>query len=73
MKYLTLASLLLIGCQTVERDVENFPQLNIYQPPILSLGAGKTIETKEGFYTPQTDEVWHSDSRYRKLERESYH
>jgi len=45
-------------------------QLNIYQPIILSLEKGKPIVTKEGIYTPQTDEVWHSDARYRKLERE---
>lgn len=44
--------------------------LNIYQPTILSLEKGKPITTKEGIYTPQTDEVWHSDARYRKLERD---
>lgn len=44
--------------------------LNIYQPPILSLEKGKTISVKGGIYTPQTDEVWHSDARYRELERD---
>jgi hypothetical protein len=46
--------------------------LNIYQPSILALKAGTRVETKEGIYTPQTDEVWHSDKRYRELERQGY-
>ena len=41
---------------------------NLYQPPILALQAGQTIATKEGNYTPTTDEIWHSDRRYRELE-----
>lgn len=28
-----------------------------------------TIQTKEGKYTPQFDEVWHSEKRYREIER----
>ena len=47
-------------------------ELNIYQPSILSLEKGKPIHTKDGIYTPETDEVWHSDKRFRLLERESY-
>ena len=46
--------------------------LNIYQPSILSLAAGTPIQSKKGIYTPQTDEVWHSDARFRKLERQLY-
>jgi hypothetical protein len=46
--------------------------LNIYQPSTLSLAAGIPIQSKNGVYTPQTDEVWHSDARFRKLEREVY-
>jgi len=46
--------------------------LNIYQPSSLKLKAGQPIQTEEGVYTPQTNEVWHSDARYRKLERELY-
>jgi hypothetical protein len=34
------------------------------------LKANISIESKEGLYTPQTDEIWHSDARYRRLERE---
>jgi len=46
--------------------------LNIYQPSSLKLKEGQPIQTEEGIYTPQSDEVWHSDARYRKLEREVY-
>jgi len=46
--------------------------LNIYQPSSLKLKAGQPIQTKEGVYTPQIDEVWHSDARFRKLERELF-
>ena len=50
----------------------NVKPLNIYQPAILFLEKDKSVITREGIYTPQTDEVWHSDARYRKLERELY-
>ncbi len=45
------------------------PVLNIYQPSVLILRAGAVVETTNGIYTAQTDEVWHSDKRYRELER----
>lgn len=44
--------------------------LNIYQPSILRLEKNKPVDTKDGIYTPQTDEVWHSDARFRKLEQD---
>lgn len=46
--------------------------LNIYQPSSLKLKAGIPVQTQEGVYTPPTDEIWHSDARYRKLERELF-
>lgn len=47
--------------------------LNIYQPSILVPIKGTVIPTKEGNYQVQTDdEVWHSDKRYRTLERQIY-
>ena len=46
--------------------------LNIFQPSTLQLQAGQAIQTKEGVYTPETDEVWHSDKRYRDLERKLF-
>ena len=51
---------------------EKNTKLNLYQPSTLRLQKDKPIETVDGIYTPQTDEVWHSDARYRKLERENY-
>jgi len=47
--------------------------LNIYQPSTLTLSPGTTIKTKEGVYTPQLEEIWHSDKRYRDLERSLYY
>lgn len=41
----------------------------LLQPPILSLPAGQLIQTKEGPYRPKTDEIWHSDARFRQLEQ----
>ena len=46
--------------------------LNIYQPSTLRLEKGKQIQTIDGIYTPQSTEVWHSDSRFRRLERQIY-
>lgn len=48
-------------------------KLNIYQPSTLRLKKQHPIETIDGVYTPQLDEVWHSDARFRKLEREILH
>jgi len=44
---------------------------NILQPNILRLKEGTEVITIDGRYIAQCDEVWHSDARYRKLERES--
>lgn len=42
---------------------------NILQPNILKLAKGTKIETVDGYYTTQSEEVWHSDKRFRDLER----
>ena len=69
---LALAAMLigLISCESVSGP--NVSALNIYQPSTLRLIKNKPIQTVEGVYTPQTNEVWHSDARYRRLEREMY-
>lgn len=41
----------------------------IYQTPILRLKAGTEVQTEEGLYKAQVDEIWHSDGRYRDLEK----
>ena len=60
----------LISCAT-NSSVKTTP-LNIYQPSTLSLTKGIPIETSKGIYTPQNDEIWHSDARFRRLERQLY-
>ena len=63
----------LIGLTSCASDsLMNVPDLNIYQPSTLKLEKGSPIQTKNGVYTPQTDEIWHSDARFRRLEREIY-
>jgi hypothetical protein len=71
-KYLAVFSLFLCSCSSKPSPNQIFGKLNIYQPSIIVLEEGKQIETKEGFYTPQTEEVWHSDKRFRELERRGY-
>ena len=41
-------------------------------PSTLNLIKGNPIETSKGIYTPQADEIWHSDARFRRLERQLY-
>ena len=72
MKYLILFSFVLVSCSTPKQVAQDLGTLNIYQPPIIILEGGKEVVTKEGNYTPQTDETWHSDYRYRELERKLF-
>jgi len=66
-------AMMLIGLTSCESVLgPNVSGLNIYQPSTLRLIKAEPIQTKDGIYTPQTDEVWHSDARYRRLEREVY-
>lgn len=66
-----MTSFALISCEQSLRPLTT--GMTIYQPSILNLEAGTTIQTKDGVYTPQVDEIWHSDKRYRTLEREVYY
>ena len=66
--------MMLIGLTSCAKDSSlSVPDLNIYQPSTLKLQKGKKILTEEGIYTPETDEVWHSDARFRRLERQIYY
>ena len=56
----------LTSCETLSSKKK--PLLNIYQPRILQLKQGIKVETKDGIYTPQVDEVWHSDASFREIE-----
>lgn len=72
-KILMLAALTLSGCATKPAPLPlPVPALNIYEPPILVLPAGVPVMTEEGIYTPQTRVVFHSDARFRELERKGY-
>lgn len=44
------------------------PQL--YQPRVLLLKAGQPVQTREGIYAPQVDEIWHSAAAYAELENQ---
>lgn len=45
--------------------------LRIYQPRVLLLKAGQPVQTPQGVYTPQTDEVWHSAQAFADLEAQA--
>ncbi len=65
---LLLTSRMLTGCASASRaDVVS---RQLYQAPVLRLQAGQPVETRDGTYTPQSDELWHSDARYRQIEAE---
>ena len=72
--FATLAIVIpLIGLTSCAKNYSpNVGNLNIYQPSTLRLQKALPIQTRDGIYTPQTDEIWHSDKRYRILEREIY-
>ena len=71
---IAVIAMMLIGLTSCESVLgPNVSGLNIYQPSTLRLIKAEAIQTRDGVYTPQTDEVWHSDARYRRLEREFYH
>jgi hypothetical protein len=72
---LIILSLMLTSCATKSEPVfipEPVPALNIYQPSILVLPPGVPVAVEGGIYAPQTREIWHSDKRFRELERSGY-
>lgn len=69
---IALMSLLIVQISCVKDTFKSVGNLNIYQPSILNLKEGVPIQTIEGKYTPQVNETWHSDKRFRLLEREIY-
>ena len=69
---LAIATMLIGLTSCASNSTLNVSDLNIYQPSTLRLKKNNAIQTIDGVYTPQTDEVWHSDARYRRLERQVY-
>ena len=73
LKNLGLKALMILTILLTQSSCNSLPNkstANIYQPLILRLKAKQQIQTSDGAYTPETDEVWHSDTRFRKLERQ---
>jgi hypothetical protein len=68
--FILLSVVALVGCQTT--DSPDVGDLNLHQPSTLRLKAGTRVQTEEGVYRAQTNEVWHSDKRFRTLERKVY-
>lgn len=67
-----LLSSLPTGCASASREASaSLVASTLYQPPVLRLAKGRPVQTRDGLYLPQTDEVWHSDARYRALEQEN--
>jgi preprotein translocase subunit SecA len=44
--------------------------MKLYSPDLLRLKAQTTVQTLDGVYTSQIDEVWHSHSQYMDRVRE---
>lgn len=74
--FVSLLCLTLAGCCSddirVKNDKVKPTSPNLFQPPILRLDTGTQVITKDGVYTAVTNEVWHSDARYRDLENSRY-
>jgi hypothetical protein len=64
-----LLSVSLTSCATVSPAPKE--SLQLFQPRVLRLEAGREVVTRDGLYRPQTDEVWHSDGAYLTLEKQA--
>lgn len=67
---LAISSLLLTQMTSCSNFSQKKLQVNIFQPLILKLNKGVTIPTADGAYTPQTDEIWQSNDRFIRLEKQ---
>jgi hypothetical protein len=66
---LLLIVALLMSCACSSRPVAD--SMTLYSPPFLKVPAGTVIQTAQGRYQSQTDEVWHSDAEYQQRVREA--
>lgn len=64
---LTVATLMSCACSS--RPAAD--SMTLYSPPFLHIPAGTAIQTSQGLYQSQTEEVWHSDAEYQKRVREA--
>lgn len=60
---------LLTNCACTSRRASD--SMTLYSPPFLKIPAGTVIQTSQGRYQSQTDEVWHSDAEYQRRVREA--
>jgi hypothetical protein len=69
-RFAPLATLLVLtGCATSTQTAQE-QQRQLFQPLTLSLKAGQPIQTQQGLYTPQVDELWYSPSEMKKADDE---
>jgi hypothetical protein len=45
--------------------------MRLFAPNLLRLKAGSKVQTTDGVYVPQADEVWHSHAEYMDRVREA--
>jgi hypothetical protein len=45
--------------------------MQLYSPELLRLKQGNPVQTIDGIYTPQIDEVWHNHATYMDRVREA--
>ncbi len=61
---LLLTAALLTCCASKSKKTTDY--MTLYSPPFLRLKAGSEVQTLDGVYRAQVDEVWHSDAEYQK-------
>lgn len=61
-------ALVLASCVSHSTPLEN--SMALYSPEMLRVKKGSPIQTIDGVYIPQVDEVWHSHSVYLDRVRE---
>ncbi len=66
---LLLTAAWLTSCACFSRPDKS--SMMLYSPPFLVIPAGTVIQTLQGRYQSQIEEVWHSDAEYQKRVREA--
>ena len=64
-----MSALVLSGCASNSPTPES--NMTLYSPSVLHLKQGQKIQTLNGEYTPQVDEIWHSHAGYMERVYES--
>ena len=62
-------ALALVSCVSSKKPLEN--SMKLWSPELLRLKAGSPVQTVDGIYTPQIDEVWHNHAQYMDRVREA--